>query len=176
LAESATGGGAGDSAKYQYYETADRKYMLFCAIEAKFWKNWCAAAGREDLLGDHREDLVVDFGGGEDDLRREIQKTFHTKTLDEWMAIAIEHDIAMGPALGFGDIQDDPHLRARRQVVVEHNPLFGDTLTLGNPVVVPGREFTVRSAPAHGEHTDELLAELGYGEAARARLRADGVV
>jgi len=170
------GGGAGESAKYQYYETSDGKFVLFCAIEAKFWKNWCAAAGREDLLGEHRDDLVVDFGGGEDDLRREIQKTFHAKTLEEWMEIAVEHDIAMGPALRFEDIQDDPHLRARGQVVVERNPRFGDILTLGNPVLVPGEEFHVRSAPAHGEHTDEVLAELGYDRTDRARLRAAGVV
>ena len=46
----------------------------------------------------------------------------------------------------------------------------------GNPVVVPGAPFEVRSAPAHGEHTDAVLAELGYGDEARAHLRADGVI
>jgi formyl-CoA transferase len=132
--------------------------------------------GREDLLGDHRTDLVVDFGDGDGNLRLEIQKVFHTKTQAEWMQVAIEHDIAMGPALRFDEIQSDPHLAERRQVVTEHHPVFGDILTLGNPIVVPGKEFSIRPAPSHGQHTDEVLAELGYDEAARERLRAEGVV
>jgi crotonobetainyl-CoA:carnitine CoA-transferase CaiB-like acyl-CoA transferase len=171
-----TGGGSGGSAKYQHYETKDGKFILFCGIEAKFWEHWCKAVGREDLIGDHRSDLVVDFGRGEDDLRLEIQKVFLTKTQAEWMQIAIDHDIAMGPALRFDEILDDPHLKAREQVVTEHNPVFGDMLTFGNPVLVPGEEFSIRSAPAHGEHTDEVLAELGYDETAREKLRANGVV
>jgi len=171
-----TGAGMGESAKYQHYETADGKFILFCAIEAKFWNHWCRAVGRDDLLAEHRSDLVVDFGGGEDELRREIQKVFHTKTQVEWMQVAVEHDIAMGPALRFDEIHDDPHLEARGQVVVEHHPLFGDVLTLGNPIVVPGEKFVVRSAPALGQHTDEVLGELGYSDSEREQLHAAGIV
>jgi crotonobetainyl-CoA:carnitine CoA-transferase CaiB-like acyl-CoA transferase len=174
--EQASVRGSGESAKYQHYQTKDGKYILFCAIEAKFWAHWCRAVGREDLISDHRSDLVVDFGTGEDNLRREIQKVFHTKTLEEWMVIAIEHDIAMGPALRFEQVKDDPHIRAREQVVVEHHPVVGDFLTFGNPVLVPGKTFTITSAPSHGQHTDEVLAELGYDETAREKLRADSVV
>jgi crotonobetainyl-CoA:carnitine CoA-transferase CaiB-like acyl-CoA transferase len=171
------GGGDGSgSAKYQYYETADAKFILFCAIESKFWEHWCRAAGREDLLGEHRGDLVVDFGDGSGDLRLEIQKTFHTKTQAEWMQIAIEHDIALGPALRFDEIESDPQLQAREQVVTEHHPVFGDVLTLGTPILVPGETLTIRSAPTLGQHTDEVLAELGYDDAARAELRTAGVV
>jgi crotonobetainyl-CoA:carnitine CoA-transferase CaiB-like acyl-CoA transferase len=170
------GKGPGESAKYQHYETADGKYVLFCAIEAKFWGHWCTAVGREDLLREHRSDLVVDFAGGDDALRHEIQRVFHTKTQDEWMTIAVEHDIALGPALRFDEAADDPHLQARGQVVVEQHPIFGEVLTLGNPILVPGEEFTVRSAPALGQHTDEVLEELGYDAPARARLHDLGVV
>jgi crotonobetainyl-CoA:carnitine CoA-transferase CaiB-like acyl-CoA transferase len=168
--------GSGGSAKYQYYETSDGRFVLFCAIEAKFWDHWCRAVGREDLLSSHRDDLVVDFGGGEDDLRREIQRVFHTRTQAEWVQIAVDADIALGPALRFDEIRDDPHLAARDQVVVEHHPLFGDVVTLGNPIVVPGKTFTVRSAPALGQHTDEVLAELGYTDGERDALHAAGVV
>jgi crotonobetainyl-CoA:carnitine CoA-transferase CaiB-like acyl-CoA transferase len=171
-----TGGGAGGSAKYQHYQTKDGKFILFCGIEPKFWDHFCRAVGREDLLGDHRRDLVVDFGGGEDGLRLELQRIFQTKSLSEWMQVAVEHDIAMGPAVRFDEIQDDPHLVARGMVVTEHHPQFGDFLTLGNPIVVPGETFRVRSAPAHGEHTDEILAELGYDDATRDDLRAAGVI
>jgi hypothetical protein len=61
-------------------------------------------------------------------------------------------------------------------IVTEHHPVVGDFRTLGNPVLVPGDDFAVRSAPAHGQHTDEVLAELGYDADARAALRADRVI
>ena len=92
------------------------------------------------------------------------------------MTIAIEDDIALGPALRFDEVADDPHLQARGQVVVEQHPVFGDVLTLGNPILVPGEEFTVRSAPSLGQHTDEVLEELGYDDRPAARLHELGVV
>ena len=171
----ATGDGSGSS-KYQFYETKDGKFILFCAIEAKFWTHWCEAVGRPDLLGEHRSDLVVDFGDGDANLRLEIQKVFHTKTQTEWMEIAIDHDTAMGPALRFDEIQTDPHLEARQQIVTEQHPVFGDILTFGEPILVPGEEFHLRSAPTHGQHTEEVLMELGYDEGAVVKLRTAGIV
>lgn len=171
-----TPSGPAASAKYQHYATADGKFLLFCGIEPKFWDHFCRAVDRLDLLDVHRRDLVVDFGAGDDALRAELQSIFSTRSLAEWMQVAIEHDIAMGPALRFDEIDTDPHLQARGMVVTETHPVLGELATLGNPVVVPGAPFEVRSAPAHGEHTDAVLAELGYGDEARAHLRADGVI
>jgi crotonobetainyl-CoA:carnitine CoA-transferase CaiB-like acyl-CoA transferase len=167
---------AGESAKYQHYQTADGKYLLFCGIEAKFWDNFCRAVGREDLIGGHRRDLVVDFAGGDDDLRTELQRIFHGRTLDEWMRVAVEHDVAMGPALRLDEVEDDPHMEARGMVVTEEHPVIGPLRTLGNPIVTTGETFTILSAPAHGQHTEEVLAELGYDAASRAELRAHGAV
>ena len=92
------------------------------------------------------------------------------------MELAVDADITMGPALRFEEVADDPHLRARGMIVTEHHPVLGDFRTLGNPLLVDGESFTVRSAPAHGEHTDEVLAELGYDDDARAALRSAGAV
>ncbi len=164
------------SAKYQHYQTADGKYVLFCCIEAKFWDNFCHASGREDLVGRHDRGQAVDFGFGDEELRRELQNVFQTKSQLEWVAIAAQRDIPMGPALGLHEVAGDPHLRARGMVVQEHHPLLGDLLTLGTPVCVPGETFVVRSAPALGEHTDEILDSLGYSRDDVEQLRTGGVV
>jgi crotonobetainyl-CoA:carnitine CoA-transferase CaiB-like acyl-CoA transferase len=164
------------SAKYQHYETKDGRYVLFCAIEPKFWRHFCRAVGREDLLDEHRHDLVVDFGRGDDDLRRELQGIFHTRTLAAWIELAIDADVALGPALRFEEVASDPHLRAREMIVTERHPVVGDFQTLGNPLLVNGASFEIRSAPAHGEHTDEILGELGYDADAREALRAAAAI
>jgi crotonobetainyl-CoA:carnitine CoA-transferase CaiB-like acyl-CoA transferase len=170
------GGGQGGSAKYQSYETKDGKFLLFCAIEPKFWDHFCDAVGRDDLRAEHRRDLVVDFGGGDDELRLELQRIFHTRTLAEWMEVAVTHDVTMGPALQFDEVGDDPHLAARGMVVTDDHPVVGSFRTVGNPLLVPGEEFVVRPAPSLGEHTDEVLSELGYDDERRADLRTRGVI
>lgn len=170
------GGEPGGSAKYQHYETKDGRFVLFCAIEPKFWEHFCRAVAREDLLGEHDRDVVVDFGRGDDDLRLELQRIFHTRTRAEWMEVAVAADVTMGPALRFDEVAEDPHLQARGMIVTEHHPVLGDFRTLGNPLLVDGESFTLRSAPAHGQHTDEVLAELGYDDDACAALRAAGAV
>jgi crotonobetainyl-CoA:carnitine CoA-transferase CaiB-like acyl-CoA transferase len=163
------------SAKYQHYQTADGKYILFCCIEPKFWDNFCRASEREDLAARHDRSQAVDFGFGDEELRRELQKVFHTRSQQEWVAIAVDRDIPMGPALALNEVAADPHLQARGMILHEHHPLLGDLLTLATPVRVAGESFSVRSAPALGEQTDEILAALGYTDDDIARLRAEGV-
>ena len=164
------------SAKYQHYQTAEGKYVLFCCIEPKFWDNFCRAAARDDLMGRHDRAQAVDFGFGDEDLRRELQEVFHAKSQQEWVAIAGQWDIPMGPALGLAEVAGDPHLQARGMVLHEHHPRLGDLLTLGTPVRVSGESFVVRSAPALGEHTEEILASVGYTSSDIARLRTEGIV
>ncbi|MBV9512013.1 MAG: CoA transferase, partial [Caulobacteraceae bacterium] len=157
-------GGAINSAKYQYYETKDQRFVLFCGIEHKFWDNFCRVAGREDLL--ERKDLgaPVDFGGDQSDLRRELQAIFHTKTQAEWVRIALDHDIALGAAHKLQDLREDPHLKSREIIHEGTHPDAGPFAQVGWPAPVRGQSFDVwRPAPALGQHTAEVLGELGYG-------------
>lgn len=169
--------GEGGSAKYQFYETKDKKFILFCGIEHKFWDNFCRATGREDLLEEKNTTAPVDFAGGEVELRREVQKIFHTKTLNEWVEVALEHDIAMGPAYGVADLKDDPHLQSRGVVFEEHHPKAGDFTTVGWAAPIKDQPFEVRQhAPELSAHTEEVLAEIGINAGDVAGLRDDGIV
>jgi crotonobetainyl-CoA:carnitine CoA-transferase CaiB-like acyl-CoA transferase len=163
-----------ESAKYQHYATKDGQFVLFCGIEAKFWDHFCDAVGREDLRAGHRRDVVVDFAQDDEELRAELQRIFASRTLAEWMDVAVQYDIALGPALQLVDTRDDPHLCARRMIVGEEHPVIGHIETLGNPLSTG--EFTVRSAPSLGQHTDEVLDEIGCTAAEIADLRSAAVV
>jgi crotonobetainyl-CoA:carnitine CoA-transferase CaiB-like acyl-CoA transferase len=76
------------SAKYQRYQTADGKYILFCCIEPKFWDAFCRVTDRGDLLDRHDRTQPVDFGFDDVDLRLELQTTFHAKSQEAWVAVA----------------------------------------------------------------------------------------
>jgi len=167
------------SAKYQWYETADRKIILFCCIEPKFWKNFCLAIDRPDLVGSHDSSKPVDFGGGEYDLRHELQRIFHTRNLADWVVLAAEHDIALGPApVTLMEAKDDPHLRTRDIIVEGEHPHAGPFTYIGEAAKVDGQPYAIRfPAPLLGEHTRELLAaELGLTDAELDELSAQRVI
>lgn len=165
------------TAKYQFYETKDRGFLLFCCIEPKFWNAFCRAVGRDDLCDTTASGPPVDFAHDDEALRRQLQEIFHTRTQAEWVALAAEHDIALGPAHAIDDLRSDPQLAARGALVDVEHPVAGPFTHVTQPALVDGvRSTTVhRPAPALGEHTDEVLAELGYSASAIKALRADGI-
>ena len=172
-------GGPDASAKYQYYETMDSKYVLFCCIEHVFWRNFCDAVGRADLRDHGDTSRLVDFASGEANLwlRRELQTIFWTRTQREWVALAAERDFALGPAVQPGGLADEPQLRDRGVFALADHPVAGPFTHVTLPALVDGMRSSGvrRHAPALGEQTDEVLSELGYGTERIAELKAAGV-
>ena len=172
-------GGQHTGAKYQFYATRDSKALLFCCIEPKFWANFCRAIDRVDLIGDAQPDgAPVDFASGEDELRRELQRIFQTRDLADWIDLAIRSDIPMGPAYRtLPEAVADQHLQTRNVFVEGDHPNAGPFTYLGEAAKVRGQAYRVRyPAPALGEHTEELLREIGLDEGAIAELAADGAI
>jgi crotonobetainyl-CoA:carnitine CoA-transferase CaiB-like acyl-CoA transferase len=168
---------AARNAKYHYYETKDRKFVLFCGIEHKFWDNFCDAIGRGNRRAAKDTTTPVDFARGDVDLVAELQSVFHTRTLAEWVDFALEHDVALGPANQLEDLLDDPHLRAREIIYEEVHPHAGPITQVGWPAPIRDQPFEERTpAPLLGEHTDEVLAELGLTADEVAELRRQRVV
>ena len=175
------GSPAFSSARYQYYETSDHRFVLFCAIEPKFWERFCAAVERSDLVmpdGDEGSAAPVDFAHGDETLRRQLQGVFHTRTQREWIELAIAHDIPLGPAhQGVAQLRDDPHLTARNIIVDGEHSIAGPFSYVGSPVIVDGAPFEVRyPAPTLGQHTDEVLGEIGLTPSEIESLRKSGTL
>ena len=172
--------GVWQGARYQFYETRDRRAVLFACIEPRFWRRFCTGIGREDLIG--REGACasehMDFGSDEPDLRRELQTIIGTRYLSDWLAFASEYEVPIGPAhMGVVDAQHDPQLRSRSIFIEGTHPDVGEFTYIGSPARVFEQDYAVRSpAPRLGEHTHSILAELGYSRADIEMLASDGVV
>ncbi|ELY64982.1 CaiB/BaiF CoA transferase family protein [Natrinema versiforme] len=153
---------------YDVYETADGRYVTLAALEPKFWEAFCEDAGCEDL---------VDYHGSEDPaeleaVREELTALFAARTRDAWLD-ELSDEAMVGPVCTPAEALEHPQLEARGLIERPDDapPRVGFPAVGSN---VPERRD--ESVPGHGEHTDELLASVGYDEGKRAALRETGAI
>ena len=147
---------------YHVYEARDGGYVTLAALEPEFWAAFCRAVEREDLLGQQLAQAVPGEPAYE-----ELCALFRTRTREEWAA-AVGADCCCEPVYDVGEALASAPVRALGMLA-------------GAGLLPPVRlsAWTGRlpaPAPAPGEHTGKLLAELGYDRAAVAALRERGVV
>jgi len=175
-AGNASGGGQpGWILKCKGWETDPNAYIYFIT-QAPVWKDICKVIGREEWLTDPRyatpkgrlPHLMEIFG--------EIEKWTMTKTKFEAMDLLNKYDIPCGPILSMKELAEEPSLRKTGTVVEVDHPKRGKYLTVGNPIKLSDSVTEVKRSPLLGEHTDEVLNELGYSRADIDALRAEKVI
>ena len=105
-----------------------------------------------------------------------IEEWTMTKTKFEAMDILNRYDIPCGPILSMKEIAADESLRESGTIVEVDHPARGKYLTVGNPIKLSDSPTEVTRSPLLGEHTEEVLRQLGYGTDDLAMLRAEGVI
>ncbi len=160
---------------YNIYETRDGKHITLAALEYKFWHTFCTHIEHLELLPFH-----VAMGPEERDQAIEmLRRIFKTKTRDEWLSELAEIDACVGPVYSIDEALNDPHAQARG-ASIPGKPVgeAGDTFrTLPTFPRISGVDQEQRYAPPNlGEHTSELLLELGYSKDEIAAFQAGGAV
>ncbi len=171
-AGNASGGGQpGWILKCKGWETDPNAYIYFIT-QAPVWKDICKVIGREEWLT-HPDyatpkarlpHLMEIFG--------KIEEWTKTKDKFEAMEILNKYDIPCGPILSMKEIAEEPSLRKTGTVVEVDHPKRGKYLTVGNPIKMSDSPSDVTRSPLLGEHTEEVLAELGYTKEQVAELRS----
>ena len=163
--------GMWEGVRYQMYEASDG-HVLFMASEQAFWRNFCQGVDRMDLFDRWPGSTYADHAKGNIELQRELQAIFTTRTCQEWLAFSEEHITTIAPVNTTANIGDDPQF--------QHRMGFYPTEALGCeqlplPAFVNGEPLPCPTmAPTVGEHTDEVMAEIGKSPDVIEALRDGG--
>jgi formyl-CoA transferase len=175
-AGNASGGGQpGWILKCKGWEKDPNAYIYFIT-QAPVWKDICKVIGKEDWI------THPDYATPKARLPRLMQifGTIEewTKTKDKFEAMEILNkcDIPCGPILSMKEIALEPSLRKTGTVVEVDHPKRGKYLTVGNPIKMSDSPTEVLRSPLLGEHTEEVLAELGYTKEQVSALRSEGAI
>jgi formyl-CoA transferase len=175
-AGNASGGGQpGWIVKCKGWEQDPNAY-IYVITQAPVWKEICQVIGKEGWITDPNfatpparlPRLTEVFGA--------IEQWTTTKTKFEAMEELNKHDIPCGPILSMEELAAEPSLRASGTIVEVDHPKRGKYLSVGNPIKLSDSPTEVRCSPLLGEHTEDVLTELGLSATEIQSLRAEKVI
>ncbi len=152
---------------YAVYETKDGKFVTVGALEPHFWRNLCERLGVPEFIADQFAE-----GPRREEMFRVLRDKFRSKTQEEWLRELGEVDICFGPVNDIPTALRDPQVR-HRGIVQEQD---GKVL-LGSPIKLSATPPRPPSLPPEfGQHTEEVLRNLGFAPGEIAALRQEGTI
>ena len=149
----------------EMFPTADG-HVFVMAMKPAFWRRFCEAIGHAELPADPRFRGYEDRLAHRDALAAEIDPLMRAEPTAHWVQL-LGGKVPVAPVLSLAAALDSPHFPTQPTP----HPERPDFALVANPIRLDGERLPARHAPRYGEHTDEVLRELGYDDAAIAQLR-----
>lgn len=172
---SSGGGQPGSILKCKGWETDPNAYIYFIT-QGQVWPAVCKVIGEESWIEDEAYKTPQARLLHLKPIFDRIEQWTMTKTKYEAMEILNKLDIPCGPILSMKEIAEEPALRATGTIVEVDHPTRGKYLTVGNPIKMSDSPTDVTRSPLLGEHTEEVLAQLGYSAEDIAQMRQERVI
>jgi crotonobetainyl-CoA:carnitine CoA-transferase CaiB-like acyl-CoA transferase len=165
---------------WNHYRCGDGKWICLGMLQPdRYWKDFCTAIGRPDLIDDARFSEMRTRGKHAVELIEILDGVFATKPRDDWMRVLkAGGDFIFTIVNAVNDLPDDPQVMANEYLVSHEIPGLGATRMIGMPVKLSQTPGEPRGhAPELGEHTETLMTELlGYSWEEVARLKESNVI
>ena len=163
-------------APYGTFRTKDG-YMNIAAGNQAMWTRLAKTLGLEQLTNDERFLTVAERVKNLAELARLIEEKLAEKTNKEWEALLDEAGVANGPILHIDEVFQDPQVLHQEMLLEMDHPRAGKIKTLGFPVKLSQTPAQLKGPPPYlGQHTEEVLQELGYSPREVEIMRKEGVI
>ena len=147
---------------WHVFKTAD-SYVVVDGLLPDSWPGFCEAMGLPELEDDPRFANYGDMLANREELYTILDETFVKKPTEEWMELLTAADCICAPVASYQDLVNDPQVRANDYIIEVDHPTRGRMPVVGAPWRFSETPVKVAAAaPELGQHTEEILQELGY--------------
>ena len=158
------------------YRTADGHINVAASGEG-MWQRLCRAIGREELLSDERFKSAEKRAANRTELNAALNAVLSTKTSKDWIDVLNAAGVPCGPIYRMNEVFADPQVRHLGAAAEVEHPRLGRFRVLAQAARLSRTPAAVVApTPEAGQHTDEILAELGYSAGEVAALRKQAVI
>lgn len=145
--------------------------------EVKFWPIFCEATHQSHLEDDPRYNTTELRGKNSIELMAIFDEVFLTRTRDEWVKMLQQKGLMFAPVQNLDEVLVDPQALANNYVVDFDHPSLGKVKLPGYPIHFSANSAGTHSpAPRLGEHTEPVLADMGYSEEEIDRLKQENII
>ncbi len=161
---------------YQAFEASDGPIMIGVAND-NLWRKFCAVAGLKAIVDDPKYRTNADRVTHRAETLQHVQSAIATRTVAQWNAALTEVGIPCSPINTLAQLLEHPHTKANKVIMQYDHAAAGRLNCVGHPVTFVGEERSVGLPPPMlGQHTDEVLKEMGLSPETIERLRREDVV
>ena len=157
------------------YRTKDG-HINIAVFGGKIWERFAETMGAPEWIADERSKSKSARSVHRDWLNAEIEKRLVENTSDYWIEKLNQAGVACGKINNMREVFEEPQVKHLGVLKEVESPHLGRQVLMGQPVTLTRTPSTIaRAAPRRGEHTEEILTEIGYSREELARMKSSGV-